>query len=276
MEIANNIPVSGPAFRFSQSRPAKTFDSMSYRLSTNKIPMSPKDGSRGSTEILKGHLGIDKLETIHSRFNSVARTIRVADENMGKIENYIDRMKAELQRIIKNYPPFPPGNEERVKRLKSVNAFRRLIDQLTIPPPNEEFAAKIMPKHDVVSKTNYSQKAPSERNLYQTRSEALDIPKLPEDANDEKVYALVEKLDAAGEMLRQSWSDLTTYAAEVGESYDQEVEAAGIFHSYGDEFESVDTEAETELKSRELGYTLAIEPGMTLTEAQSQLLSLLN
>jgi hypothetical protein len=219
MEITNNIPVSGPAFRFSQSRPAKKLDSLSYRVSTNKITMSPKDGSRGSTEPLKGHFGVDKLETIQSRFNSVARTIRVADENMGKIENYIDRMKIELQRIVKNYPPFPPGSQERVKRLKSINAFRRLIDQLTIPPPNEEFAAKIMSDHDVVSKTNDSQKVISESNLHQARPDGFDIPQLPEDANDEKVHVLIEKLDAAGEMLRQSRSDLATYAAKVGESY---------------------------------------------------------
>ena len=276
MEITNNIPVSGPAFRFSQSRPAKTFDSLSHRLSTNKITMSPKDGSRGSTEPPEGHFGVDKLETIHSRFSSVARTIRVADENMGKIENYIDRMKTELKRIVKNYPPFPPGSEERVKRLKSIAAFRRLIDQLTIPPPNEEFTAKTVPDHDVVSKINYSQKVLSESNLHQTMHDELDIPELPEDANDEKVYAFAEKLDAAGEMLRQSKSDLATYASEVRESYEQEVEGAGIFRSYGEQIKFFDTEAEAELKSSELGYELAIEPGMTLTEAQSQLLSLLN
>jgi len=276
MEIANNIPVSGPAFRSSQSRPAKTFDSLSHRLSTNKVTMSSKDGSRGSTEPLKGHFSADKLEAIYFRRNSAARTIRLDYENMGKIENYIDRMKAELQRIVKNYPPFPPGSEERVRRLKSINAFRRLIDQLTIPQPNGEYASKIMPDHDVVAKTNYSQKMLSESNLYQTRPEGLEIPQLPEDANDEKVYAFAEKLDAAGKMLRQSRGDLATYAAEVGESYEQEVEGAGLFLSYGDEFESVDTEAEAELKSRELGYKLAIEPGMTLTEAQTQLLSFLN
>ena len=276
MEITNNIPVSGSAFRFSQSRPAKTFDSLSHRLSTNKITMSPKDGLRGSTEPLKGHFGVDKLETIHSRSNSVARTIRIADENMGKIENYIDRMKIELQRIVKNYPPFPPGSQERVKRLKSINAFRRLIDQLTIPPPNEEFAPKIMPDHDVVSKTNDSQKVISESNFHQIRPDGFDIPQLPEDANDEKVHVLIEKLDAAGEMLKQSRSDLAKYAAKVGESYEQGVEGAEIFRSYGEEIKSSDTELRAELKSSELGYELATEPGMTLTEAQSQLLSLLN
>lgn len=277
MEITNSIPVSGPAFRFSQSRPAKMFDSLSHRLSTNKVTMSSKEGSRGSTEPQKGHFGVDKLETIHSRFNSVARTIREADENMGKIENYVDRMKTESHRIVKNYPPFPPGSEERVKRLKSINAFRRLIDQLTIPPPDEEFAAKIMPDHDVVSKTNDSQKISGENTLRQTGSERLDIPQLPEGADDEEVRAFMENLDVALEtLIRQSRSELATYAAEVGESYEQEVEGAGIFRSYGEEIKSADMEAEAELKSGELGYELAIEPGLTLTEAQTQLLSLLN
>jgi hypothetical protein len=276
MEIANNIRVSGPAFRFSQSRPVKTFDSLSHRLSTVKITMSPKDGLRGSTEPLKGHFGVDKLEAIHSTFNSVARTIRVVDENMGKIENYIDRMKGELHRIVKNYPPFPPGSEERVKRLKSINAFRRLIDQLTIPPPNEEFTVKIMPEHDVVSKTNYSQKVISESNLHQTRPEGLDMPQLPEGADDEALHVFIEKLDAAREMLRQMRSELAADASKIAESYEGETEVAGIYPSYGEEIKSADTEAEAEIRSSDLNYALTIEPGMTLTEAQSQLLSLLN
>ena len=276
MEIANNIPVSGPAFRFSQSRPAKTFDSLSHRLSTNKTTTSSKDGSRGSTEPQKGHFGVDKLETIHSRFNSVARTIRVADENMEKIENYIDKMKTELQRMVKNYPPFPPGNEERVERLKSINALRRLIDQLTIPPPNEEFAAKIMLEHDAVSKINYSQKMSGENKLHQTGSERLYIPQLPEGADDEEVHAFIEKLDAARDMLRQMRSELAADAAKIAESYEGKTEAAGIYPSYEEEVQAADMEAEAELKSSELGYELTIEPGMTLTEAQLQLLSLLN
>ncbi len=276
MEIANNIAVKGSAFSSIRSRPTKALDYLNRGPSTVNIARSNKGSACGSEETCLGRFAVDRLEAIYSRFNSVARTIRVADENMGKIENYIDRMKAELQRIVKNYPPFPPGSEERVKRLKSVIAFRRLIDQLTIPPPNEEFARKTVPDHDAVSKINYSQKVLSEGNLYQKRPEGLDIPQLPEDANDEKVYAFAEKLDTAGEMLRQSRSDLATYAAEVRESYEQEVEGAGIFRSYGEEIESSDAEAEVELRSSELGYGLAIEPGMTLTEAQSQLLSLLN
>ena len=276
MEITKNIPVSRPAFRFSQRRTVKTFDSLCLRLSINQRLMSQKKGSQELTTSLKGRFGIEKLETIHARFSSVARTIRGADENIGKIENCIDRMKAELQRIVKSYPPFPPGSEERVKRLKSINAFRRLIDQLTIPPPSEEFAAKITPVHDFVFKTDDTHKMPGQKSHHQTGSERLDIPQLPEHADDEKIYAFAEKLDAAKELLRQNRSDLAKYAVEIGESYEREVGGVGIFRSYGDEIESADREPEAEIRSRDLSYTLTIEPGMTLTEAQSQFLSLLN
>ncbi len=87
---------------------------------------------------------------------------------------------------------------------------------------------------------------------------------------------LAEKLDAAREMLGQMRSELAADASKMAESYEWETEVAGIYPSYGEEIKSSDTEEEAELKSSELGYELAIEPGMTLTEAQSQLLSLLN
>jgi hypothetical protein len=276
MEITNNISVNGPGFRLSQSSTDRKFDSLQLRLGTNKRLMSPKEGSQGLTTSLKGRFDTENLETIHARFNSVARTIRGADENMGKIENYIDRMKAELQRIVKSYPPFPPGNEERVKRLKSINAFRRLIDQLTIPPPSEEFAVKITLDHGFVFKTDDTQKIPGQKNHHQTGSERLDIPQLPEHADDEKIYAFVDKLDAASELLRQNRSDLAKYAVKIGESYEREVEGVEIFRGYGEEIESADREPEAEIRSGDLSYTLTIEPGLSLTEAQSQLLSLLN
>ena len=59
-------------------------------------------------------------------------------------------MKARLLRIVKNFPPFPPGSEERVKILRSFNLFRKQIDQLTIPPVVRD-AMKIMADPALVS-----------------------------------------------------------------------------------------------------------------------------
>jgi len=133
-----------------------------------------------------------------------------------------------------------------------------------------------MPDHDVVSKTNDSQKMSGENTLHQTGSEGLDIPQLPESADDEEVHAFIERLDAAREMLGQMRSELAADAAKIAEFYEGETEAAGTYPSYGEEIKSADMEAEAELRSSDLSYALAIEPGITLTEAQTQLLSLLN
>ena len=277
MEISNNIAFNRSAF--SRSFPAKTLDSLNRAPSKVKTIGSSKDCVSHLVKPCNVHFDVDKLEPIYSRLNSAARTIRVADQIMGKIENYIDKMKAELQRILKNYPPFPPGSEERVKRLKSINAFRKLIDQLTIPPPNEEFAPKITTDHDAVLGFENSKRMLGENKLHRHKNRTdhgkLDIPQLKEDENDKEVLAFIEKLDAARETLRQRRNELAIDAADIVDSYVRETESAGIHRSYGEEIKSADIEALAEFKSSELGYSLTIGPGMTLTEAQSQLLSLL-
>ena len=83
-------------------------------------------------------------------------------------------------------------------------------------------------------------------------------------------------MDALREMIRQSRRDLAADAEEIIVSYEGESEIAGVYRSYGEELKSADTQAAAELKSSELSYALTVEPGMTLTEAQSQLLSFLN
>ena len=283
METSNSITVKRSAFNPSQGRPARTLDSLNHRLGTVNRVRSSKKSISGLADSFTGRFGIDTLETIYSRLNSAARTIRIADKNMEKIEIYIDKMKAELQRLIKNYPPFPPGSEERVKRLKSVNAFRKLIDQLTIPPPNEEFATKIMVGRDAFLGADDSKSLPGDIKLHRkvhrhqvhTGAWGLGIPELPEDADDEEAHTYIDRLDVAREMLRQRRGDLAADAADIIDSYEHETENAGIHRNYGEELKSADREAVAEIKSSSLGYMLTIEPGMTLTEAQTQLLSLL-
>jgi len=85
----------------------------------------------------------------------------IPDWTMQTIENYIDKMKAKLKRVIKNYPPFPPGSEGRVEILKSFNTFRKQIAQLTIPPD----------------------------------SDSINVPRLSEGATDEEVYNSIKRLD---------------------------------------------------------------------------------
>jgi hypothetical protein len=83
-----------------------------------------------------------ELEKINELSNEIAQKARTDDMMLDKLGDYIDRMKAQLERIIKNFPPFPPGSEERINLLRGYAAFRKLIDQLTIPPPENPAAAE--------------------------------------------------------------------------------------------------------------------------------------
>ena len=44
------------------------------------------------------------------------------------------QIRQEINTLVKNYPPFPPGSEERLQFLRSVTALRQQLDALTVPP----------------------------------------------------------------------------------------------------------------------------------------------
>ena len=92
---------------------------------------------QGKDSLIQNHSKWSELQKINDSLNEVAQKKRTDDNILNRFENYIDRMKAELERILKNFPPFPPGSEDRIRLLRGYAGFRKLIDQLTIPPPKE-------------------------------------------------------------------------------------------------------------------------------------------
>ena len=83
------------------------------------------------------HATINRLDSQNTDRNHYARQIRAFDQKMDKINTQIKSMKKELSVIVKNYPPFPPGSEERISRLSRFNSFRKQIEQLSVPPTPE-------------------------------------------------------------------------------------------------------------------------------------------
>jgi hypothetical protein len=78
-----------------------------------------------------------ELQKINDSSNEVAQKQQTRDKILKGVGDYADRMKAQLGRIIKNFPPFPPESKDRIMLLRSYSGFRKLIDQLTIPPPED-------------------------------------------------------------------------------------------------------------------------------------------
>jgi len=66
--------------------------------------------------------------------NRATRRYRHAGQAIHMAEQAVERMKRSLTRIIKNFPPFPPGSEERIRMLKAYVSFRKQIEAMTIPP----------------------------------------------------------------------------------------------------------------------------------------------
>ena len=115
-----------------------------YRI----IPAGRQEGNGGKTaqEIgdLPGKDSLSKnssmwveLQKINDSLNEAAQKQQTRDKILNGVGDYADRMKAQLERIIKNFPPFSPEDTERIKLLRNYASFRKLIDELTIPPPEE-------------------------------------------------------------------------------------------------------------------------------------------
>ena len=106
--------------------------------------------------------------------NAAAGAIRNTDRSLESFSQKIDKLKAPLETIVKNFPPFSPEDKAREKLLMNYSSIRKEIDQLTLPAPPD-----IVQAHKVA---------------------ALPAP-LPVDATDSPIADHVAKLDATGAAL---------------------------------------------------------------------------
>jgi hypothetical protein len=88
------------------------------------------DGIKAEISTFSAH----PLQQFNAEFNAVVKSIRIADQAMGEIETNIEQMESEVEMFMKQYPPFPPGSEDRIKYLSRFAMLRKQIDQLTFPP----------------------------------------------------------------------------------------------------------------------------------------------
>ncbi|TGU74970.1 hypothetical protein E4633_05800 [Geomonas terrae] len=136
----------------------------------------------------QGDPRIGDIARQNERKNSAAAAIHRTDEAARELGQRIDKLKEPLETIVKNFPPFAPQDKERVKLLRTYNAIRKEIDQLTVPQPPS-----------VV--------------------EARKLTELPEplsmNANDSQIADHVDKLDAAARSLQAMRGDIAVDTASL-------------------------------------------------------------
>lgn len=261
----------------------KTMDSLTQRLSTGEKINTPKDNPSAWAAASNSHSAFNRLQAINSGLNMVAMNIRIADTTMGTIDDYLEKMKSQLNRIIKNYPPFPPDSPERAELLKGFSAFRKQIDQMTLPPPEED-AKKIMADPSVVPgagdwevmvgengvrKTIHSQQV-------HTGPEGLDIPELPEEPTDAEIADAAANLRTAKDTLVQKRAGLAFDAVGIARWQSHNTRTANFHRNREEKIKNVDmNEVAAQIKSVEVRQALTIEIIRGITENQSQLTALL-
>ena len=64
---------------------------------------------------------------------AVALSVRESERTLERALQVSEAMRERALAIVKNYPPFPPGSEERRQYIESIQALRRQMEALVLP-----------------------------------------------------------------------------------------------------------------------------------------------
>jgi hypothetical protein len=108
---------------------------------------NPDDSSGTAVEV--GHSSFASILDAKARVTELAKAIRVADQVMGQADGLLNQMRHQLL-MVKNYPPFPPGNEERLNFIKSIEGLRKEFEALSVPPADDVQKPVFYPKQSIL------------------------------------------------------------------------------------------------------------------------------
>lgn len=156
-----------------------------------------------------GSLGDDQVQTIPpievgTRYNAfarlagdkdaaaqVAQTVREVSGALERAHKLVGAMQEQVQILIKNYPPFPPGSEQRLQYLKSISTLRQQLEAMNIPPLESGVEPVFYPR-------------------------ASDLPELdPERATDGEIVVFGQRLDSLGQRIEGGLGQLEALVGDL-------------------------------------------------------------
>jgi flagellin-like hook-associated protein FlgL len=274
-EIGQNKALSG------YDRTGKAMDTLAQQLTTGKKINVSKDDPVIWAKSQQDSIAFKGLQRVNDDLSYVATSVRNADAAMGTINEYVEQMKAQLDAIIKNYPPYPSGSQERVRFLRMFNGLRTQIDQLSAPP-GDMGGRQIMADPSVAAGdwtvpvgTDGASVTIRKQEVH-TGATGLNIPTLADTATDAEIAAARENLDTAQATLANRRAGLGTDAASVIRSQDYNTSISTVQKTDAEMWTIADmNEVGAEYKSMELKNALALQSTVNLTNMQSQLMELL-
>lgn len=139
---------------------------------------------RPGEQVRARHAAFATLASVKDEAAYVALSVRHAGQSLAGAEATVQIMREKVQQFLKNFPPFPPGSEQRQAYLNSLNALRRQLEDMYIPPLEDGPEPIIYPRD-------------------------RDLPNLdPMAATDEQIRAFGRALDAMAQSLGAGISKL--------------------------------------------------------------------
>lgn len=124
---------------------------------------------------------LQKMGNISDFLNSVATNLRQTYEGLTAASAIVTDMKASLERVIKNYPPYPVEDRGRMEELMSYSSLQKEITQLMIPPPPPPIYEKVQHLWE---------------SLATGQNGTIQTPGVPQDVPGSHVAAARKQLDA--------------------------------------------------------------------------------
>ncbi len=161
------------------------------------------------------------IQQFNAEFNAVVKSIRIADQAMEEIGANIEQMESEIQMFVKQYPPYPPGSDERSELLNHFAALRQQIDRLTFPL--DPFAQQLIGKAGAEAKSEAWDFQVGKQSLYDairrqpvhTGAEGLDLPELAPDASDRAIKETQRALSRARKIVSDRRGQLADDVMQV-------------------------------------------------------------
>lgn len=120
----------------------------------------------------------------------VATSIRTADQALGKADSLLGEMSAQVTQV-KNYPPFPPGNEDRVKYLDSISGLRKELQALTVPRVADSYQPVFYPRESKFPELDGKTSTDSDVHAF---GEAVDAARAQVNDGQKKLWSQADEL----------------------------------------------------------------------------------
>lgn len=120
------------------------------KVAETKLPSPPQaQRASGETEVRINitNGSFPALSDSKDAAAQVAQSVRNVNGALDKADALLTKMEAQVG-LVKNYPPFPAGNEDRVKYLNSIDGLRQQLQSLVIPPVKDGNAPVFYPQEE--------------------------------------------------------------------------------------------------------------------------------